>query len=138
MPVRTPAPLSAPRPPVSLPWLPGKATEDWDADFLAFRNALPPTEVAAAIFNFEWWVDQDAKDKSTVLVSWRPEGLAARQVAQAGYYLGSLIAATDPYVERHLSIDSIQETYYEFCVHAMHLGATECNLERVQASRRVP
>jgi len=113
-----------------LPTMQGRATDDWEKDFLAFKNALPNDDVAAAIYNFEFWSDEESKENMPILVSWRPESLEPREEARAGYYLGSLMVATDDYVVQHYPMDSMNENYFEFCSKTMEIPIKQCSLDK--------
>lgn len=107
-----------------------KATEDWNNDWREFRNAMPKDQFAMALYNFEFFIDNDSTDMETVLISWIPTTFKkhhAREVARAGYFLGSVIIATDDFVDRHVPIETLAETYDQFCIEDMKLSIAECS-----------
>lgn len=101
-----------------VPLMQGTATDDWRGDWDRFVAALPENDCAAAVYNFQYWVQPAAEvdengelltddqgnaieadpayfDLDPLLITWAPESIEAREVARYGYYLGALIVATD-------------------------------------------
>lgn len=127
----------------------GSATQNQEHDWLEFRGAMDAVnDVAMAIYNFEYQVDNDSTDMETILISYKPKmvrgidefgkkteadgttpmkvELDPREVARAGYFLGSVILACDDYVDRHVAIESLAETYEDFCIEDMLLTIPQC------------
>jgi len=111
-----------------IPTVQGKASADWTEDWQSFVNALPEDEVAAAVYNFEYFVDESTSETKPVLITWAPPGTENKDLARAGYYLGSVILATDG-VHSHYPLQEIHETYNEFCTEVVGISDTMCSLE---------
>lgn len=113
-----------------IPLMQGRATDDWEKDFITFKNALPKNDVAGGLYNFEYWDDDESRETKVVLVSWRPESVTDREEARAGFYLGSLMVATDDYVEEHYPMTTMHDNYFEFCSQTMGIPIKQCALDK--------
>jgi len=111
-----------------VPTVQGKASSDWGRDWSSFTNALPEHEVAAAVYNFEYFTDESTTESKPVLITWAPEGTSTKDLARAGYYLGSVILATDG-VHAHYPLQEISETYLQFCSDVIGIDRDMCSLE---------
>jgi len=111
-----------------IPTVQGKASSDWTADWVSFTNALPEHEVAAAVYNFEYFVDESSSESKPVLITWAPPGTNNKDLARAGYYLGSVILATDG-VHSHYPLQEMSETYQQFCTEVVGIDDKMCSLE---------
>jgi len=90
-----------------IPLTAAPATADWEKDFKMFTNALPETDAAVAVYNFEYWVDDMTTEVEPIMITWAPHcdtsdpnrptgpcnGLSEREEARAGYYLPAIILA---------------------------------------------
>jgi len=143
-----------------IPLTSGPATADWEKDFKMFTNALPEASAAIAVYNFEYWVDNESTGVEPVMITWAPVHLTPFEEARAGYYLPAVILAlnTD---EGRLStlamankndaigktkaghsgydhtgfsgpyrLESISDTYESFCMNEMGMPQKECALEK--------
>jgi hypothetical protein len=76
-----------------IPLTSGPATADWEKDFKMFTNALPEASAAVGVYNFEYWVDDEATGVEPIMITWAPQHLTDFEEARAGYYLPGIILA---------------------------------------------
>jgi hypothetical protein len=118
---------------VMVPAKQGKASDDWAADWESFLNALPEKNdesvgIAAAVYNFEYFTAETSTNNSPLLLTWAPSDAHPKDIARAGYYLGSVILATEGVTE-HYPLTSKDISYYDFCTTTMNVDADMCQLE---------
>lgn len=111
-----------------IPTVQGKASDDWAADWSSFTNALPESNVAAAVYNFEYFTGDAVTANKPVLITWAPPAETNKELARAGYYLGSVILATDG-VHQHFPLREIAESYNSFCRDTMGISGEDCARE---------
>jgi hypothetical protein len=113
-----------------VPLVQGKSSSNWPEDWEAFRNSLPESDVAAAVYNFPYWINDDKFAVEPVLITWKPvKGVEPREMARAGYFLGAIMLATKG-VNRKFALQNIGDKYGEFCKYTMKVKAEDCDLER--------
>jgi len=76
-----------------IPLMTGLATNDWEKDFLQFRNALPEDAACVAVYNFEYWLDETETELDPIMITWSPPNMDPAALANAGYFLGAEILA---------------------------------------------
>lgn len=76
-----------------IPLMTGTATNDWETDFIQFRNALPNDEAVVAVYNFEYWLDETETELDPIMITWAPPNMDPAALANAGYFLGAEILA---------------------------------------------
>ena len=146
-----------------IPLMTGAATNDWEKDFIMFRNALPEDEACLGVYNFEYWVADTETELDPIMITWAPADLDPTKLANAGYFLGSEILALNTDEGRlntesmttagndeigkdkgkgygkapertgfsgPYRLESMSETYEQFCLNEMALGATMCSLDK--------
>jgi len=111
-----------------IPTVQGKASDDWTEDWQSFTNALPENDVAAAVYNFEYFTGESSTANKPILITWAPAGEDNKELARAGYYLGSVILATDG-VHSHYPLQAIGETYMTFCTETLGIDEDDCGRE---------
>lgn len=112
-----------------IPYSQGKATSDWGKDFEVFKHALPKSDIAAAVYNFPYWQDDDTYTVQSILLTFKPEGIDRREMARAGYFLGSILLSTKG-VQSHFALESVSESYAEMCETTMGIEPELCALEK--------
>jgi len=142
-----------------IPLTSGPATADWEKDFKMFTNALPEASAAVGVYNFEYWVDDESTGVEPIMITWAPVHLTDFEEARAGYYLPGIILAlnTDEGRIKTLAmgedtigtqqkgmatapdhtgfsgpyrLESISDTYEEFCKNEMGMPEKDCALEK--------
>jgi hypothetical protein len=141
-----------------IPLTSGPASADWERDFKMFTNALPEASAAMAVYNFEYWVDDESTGVEPIMITWAPQHLTPFEEARAGYYLPAVILALNTDEGRiktqamgmddigkakkgHMQtehtgfsgpyrLESISDTYESFCLNEMGMPDKECALEK--------
>jgi len=104
-------------------------SNDWEADWSSFKNSLPEADIAAAVYNFPYWVSDSEFTEESILITWRPDNVDPRELARGGYFLGSVILSTKG-VQRKFALTSIDESYSNYCVSVMGIDSDFCAMER--------
>jgi len=111
-----------------VPTVQGQRSADWAADWKSFNNALPEDSVAAAVYNFEYFTGESSTANKPILITWAPPQTSDKQLARAGYYLGSVILATDG-VSEHYPLQEMGEGYMDFCTDVLQIDSDMCAKE---------
>jgi len=111
-----------------VPTVQGMASDDWAMDWTSFTNALPENSVAAAVYNFEYFTGESATANKPILITWAPPKTDDKQLARAGYYLGSVILATEG-VHEHYPLKEMGEGYMDFCSDVLDIDRRLCAQE---------
>lgn len=104
------------------------ASADWSEDWERFTSAIDTTKVAAAVYNFEYFTGPTTTEVKPILITWAAPDTQEKTLARAGYYLGSVILATDG-VHEHYPLTDMAETYNEFCKQVMQVDPSMCDME---------
>jgi len=112
-----------------IPLVEGTKSNNWEADWTSFKNSLPEVDVAAAVYNFPYWVSDTQFTEESILITWRPDDVDPREIARGGYFLGSIILSTKG-VKQKFALSTIDESYNDYCVQVMGIDAGFCGMER--------
>ena len=114
---------------------------------------------SVGVYNFEYWVDDESTGVEPIMITWAPVHLTDFEEARAGYYLPGIILAlnTDEGRIKTLAmgedtigtqqkghavapehtgfsgpyrLESISDTYEEFCKNEMGMPEKDCALEK--------
>jgi len=112
-----------------VPTVTGEATMSWNGDWRAFTAAFPEDDVACGVYGFPYWVDEDNYDVKQILFTWAPASLDPRELARAGYFIGSVAINFAKQTEATVAIESLDQTYMATCQSIDEIEDAMCDLE---------
>ena len=125
-----------------MPVMQGASSNDWELDFTAFTNAMAWTDgtdpsPCVGFYMFPYWTGDKTQEHQPLVVTYSPGAVPAKETARYGYFLGSLLLATDQdkvmdsydYVALSETASGSLPTYQEFCESALKLEHGACELD---------
>lgn len=123
------------------PVMQGLASDDWELDWKSFTNAITfedDTDLAPCVglYNFPFWDDENTMGVQPLVLTYSPAGANSKEIARFGYFLGSLLLATDANKKMsafdYVALDDPSEDYETFCRDTMQKDGVDggkCMLE---------